>query len=156
MVAIAGPAVGEGSSEAIGVVMLLAAVVCYGIAINILAPAAQTYGSLPIMARVLALAAVWTAPLGLLGISGSMFAWGSLLAVAALGVLGTALAFVLMGRLVSRVGSSRASFAVYVTPVVALILGAIFRDEVILPLSVLGIALVIGGAILASRKEAPA
>jgi drug/metabolite transporter (DMT)-like permease len=156
MVAIAAPAIGEGTSEAIGVLMLLIAVVCYGIAINILAPPAQTYGSLPIMARVLALAVIWTAPLGLLGVSRSTFAWGSLLAVAALGVLGTALAFVLMGRLVARVGSSRASFAVYVTPVVALVLGAVFRNEAILPLSVLGIALVIGGAILASRKEAPA
>ena len=42
------------------------------------------------------------------------------------------------------------------TPVVALILGAVFRDEPVHALSVVGIALVIGGAILASRKEAPA
>jgi drug/metabolite transporter (DMT)-like permease len=156
MVAIAGPAAGEGSSEAIGVVMLIGAVICYGFAINILTPAAQAYGSLPIIARVLALATIWTAPLGLLAIPGSSFASGPLLAVMVLGMLGTALAFVLMGRLVARVGSSRASFAIYVTPVVALILGAVFRDETILPLSVAGIALVIAGAILASRKEAPA
>lgn len=156
MVAIAGPAAGEGTSETIGVVMLLIAVFCYGVSINILAPAAQAYGPLPIMARVLALATLWTAPLGLLAVPGSRFAWGSLWAVLVLGVLGTALAFVMMGRLVSRVGSSRASFAIYVTPVVALILGAVFRDEAIIPLSVAGIALVIGGAILASRREVPA
>lgn len=156
MVAIAAPALGAGSSEAIGVLMLLAAVLCYGLSLNILTPAAQRYGSLPVMARVLALATIWTAPLGLWSVPGSSFAWGSLAAVMALGMLGTGLAFVLMGRLAARVGSSRASFAIYVTPVVALILGAVFRDEAIRALSLLGIVLVIGGAILASRKESPA
>lgn len=156
MVAIAAPALGAGSSEAVGVLMLLAAVLCYGLSLNILTPAAQRYGSLPVMARVLALAAIWTAPFGLWSVPGSSFAWGSLAAVMALGMLGTGLAFVLMGRLAARVGSSRASFAIYVTPVVALILGAVFRDEAIRALSLLGIVLVIGGAILASRKESPA
>ncbi len=156
MVAIAAPALGAGTSEAIGVLMLLAAVICYGLSLNILTPAAQRYGSLPVMARVLALATIWTAPLGLWSVPGSSFAWGSLAAVMALGMLGTGLAFVLMGRLAARVGSSRASFAIYVTPVVALILGAVFRDEAIRALSLLGIALVIGGAILASRRESPA
>jgi drug/metabolite transporter (DMT)-like permease len=156
MVAIAAPALGAGSSEAVGVLMLLAAVLCYGLSLNILTPAAQRYGSLPVMARVLALATIWTAPLGLWSVPGSSFAWGSLAAVMALGMLGTGLAFVLMGQLAARVGSSRASFAIYVTPVVALILGAVFRDEAIRALSLLGIVLVIGGAILASRKESPA
>jgi drug/metabolite transporter (DMT)-like permease len=62
----------------------------------------------------------------------------------------------MMGRLVARVGSTRASFAIYVTPVVALILGAVFRDETIQAVSVIGIALVIAGALLASRREARA
>jgi drug/metabolite transporter (DMT)-like permease len=57
-----------------------------------------------------------------------------------------------MGRLVSRVGS-RASFALYLIPVVALILGVVFRDDVVHVLSVVGIGLVIAGALLASRKE---
>jgi len=48
---------------------------------------------------------------------------------------------------------TRATFAIYLTPVVAVILGALFRDEVIHVLSVVGIGLVIAGALLASRKE---
>jgi len=82
----------------------------------------------------------------------SSFAWPSFLAVLVLGVLGTGVAFVLMGQLIARVGA-RATFAIYLTPVVALILGAVFRDEVIHVLSIVGIALVIAGALLASRKE---
>jgi drug/metabolite transporter (DMT)-like permease len=57
-----------------------------------------------------------------------------------------------MGRLVSRVGSSRASFATYLIPVVALVLGAVFLEETV-ALSIVGIGLVIAGALLASRKE---
>jgi drug/metabolite transporter (DMT)-like permease len=151
--AIAAPSLAEGSNEALGVVLVLLAVVCYGVAINIAAPLTQRYGSLPVMARMLALAVVWTAPLGLVGLAGSSFEWGPLAAIATLGAVGTGLAFVLMGTLVSRVVSSRASFATYLIPVVALVLGAVFLDESVRALSILGIVLVIAGAVLASRRE---
>ena len=132
---------------------MLAAVGCYGVAINIAAPLTQRYGSLPVMARMLGLASIWTAPFGLVDLAGSSFAWGPAAAIIVVGALGTGLAFVLMGRLVSRVGSSRASFATYLIPVVALLLGAIFLDETVRALSIVGIALVIAGALLASRKD---
>jgi drug/metabolite transporter (DMT)-like permease len=151
--AIALPTLGEGSSEAIGVALVLLATVCYGVAINIAAPVTQRYGSLPVMARMLALAAVWTTPFGVAGLGASRFAWPSLLAVAALGILGTGIAFVLFGRLVARVGSARASIATYLIPVVALVLGVVFRDETVYAAAVVGVALVIAGAALASRKE---
>jgi drug/metabolite transporter (DMT)-like permease len=131
------------------------AVLCYGFAVNIATPINQKYGALPVTARMLALGTMLTAPLGLWSIPRSHFAWGSFIAVSVLGMVGTGLAFVLMGRLVARVGSTRASFAIYAIPVVALILGAVFRDETVHALSVVGIVLVIAGAILASRKEAP-
>jgi drug/metabolite transporter (DMT)-like permease len=150
---IALPRVSEGTSEAIGVALVLLATVCYGVAINIATPVTQRYGSLPVMARMLALAAIWTAPLGLLGLDESTLEWPSLAAVVALGILGTGVAFVLMGRLVGRVGSSRASFATYLIPVVALVLGVVFRDEELYPSAVIGVTLVIAGAVLASRRE---
>jgi len=151
--AIAAPSLAEGSSEALGVVLVLAAVGCYGVAINIAAPLTQRYGAMPVMARMLGLATVWTAPFGLVGLVDSSFGWGSFAAMVALGALGTGFAFVLMGRLVGRVGSARASFSTYLIPVVALVLGALFLDEVVEAIAVAGIALVIGGALLASRRE---
>jgi drug/metabolite transporter (DMT)-like permease len=51
------------------------------------------------------------------------------------------------------VGSSRASFATYLIPVVALVLGAVFLDETVRALSIAGIVLVIAGAMMASRRE---
>jgi len=151
--AIAVPTMGEGSSETVGVLLALLAVVCYGVAINVAAPVTQRYGALPTMARMLAWATLWTSPIGLVGFVRSTFAWPSFAAVLALGVLGTGVAFVLMGRLVARVGSTRASTATYLIPVVALVLGVVFLDESVHLLSILGIALVIAGAVLASRRE---
>jgi drug/metabolite transporter (DMT)-like permease len=69
------------------------------------------------------------------------------------GVLGTGLAFVLMSNLIGRVGPTRATFITYIIPVVALVLGVVFRNEVIAPIAVAGVALVIAGAALASRRE---
>jgi drug/metabolite transporter (DMT)-like permease len=92
-------------------------------------------------------------PFGLVGIGDSSFAWPSLFAVTAVGLLGTGLAFVLMGTLAGRVGATRASFLTYLIPVVALILGVAFRDELISPIAILGVGLVILGAFLASRRE---
>lgn len=150
--AITVPSISDGwSSEAVGLVMALVATICYGVAINIAAPLTQRYGSLPVMARMLGFASIWTLPLGLLSVRGSDFAWPSLLAVTGLGIMGTGIAFVLMGRLVARVGS-RAAFATYLIPVVALVLGVIFRDEAVYVLSTIGVGLVIAGAVLASRK----
>ncbi|HSL10032.1 MAG TPA: DMT family transporter [Actinomycetota bacterium] len=150
---IALPTAGEGSSELVGVVLVLLATVCYGIAITIAAPIQQRYGSLAVMARVLSLAALWTAPLGALSVPSSDFAWASLGSVAALGVFGSGIAFALMGTLVGRVGSTRASFATYLIPVVAMALGVWLRGDDVGPLGVVGVALVIAGAVLASRRE---
>ena len=153
VIVISAPSIGQGSSEALGVVLVVLATACYGLAVNIAAPIQQRYGSVPVMARMLALATVWTAPLGLLALSGSSFAWGPFVAVAIAGVLGTGLAFVIMGSLVGRVGSTRASFITYVIPVVALVLGVLFLRDEVARVAVAGVAMVIVGALLASRRD---
>jgi drug/metabolite transporter (DMT)-like permease len=150
---IALAAAGKGSSAAIGVVMLLVAVTCYGVAINIAAPLQQKYGSLAVMGKMLLLAALWTAPFGLASVTGSHFTWASAGAVLVLGAIGTGLAFVLMGRLVGRVGGTRASFSTYLIPVVALFLGVVLRNEVVSIVGILGVVMVISGAVLASRAD---
>ncbi len=153
VIAISAPSLGEGESQAIGVVLVLAATVFYGLSVNIAAPVQQQYGSLPVMARMLALATVWTTPYGLYGLANSSFAWDSLAAVAAVGVLGTGIAFVIMGTLVGRVGPTRSSFITYAIPVVALVLGVVFRDETVEVVAIVGVGLVILGALLASLRE---
>ena len=151
--AIALAAASGGRSQALGVAMIVVATICYGIAFNIATPLQQKYGSLPVMAAILAIGAVPTAPFGLASLGGSDLAWDALVAVAVLGLVGTGFAFVLMGRLVGRVGATRASIVGYLIPVVALALGVAFRDDDVGPFALFGVALVIAGAYLTSRRE---
>ena len=153
IVAVALPSAQTGSTAALGVGLVLVATVCYAFATNIVAPLQQKLGSLVVMARVQWVAAVLVTPYGIYGLTQSRFAWPSLLATLAVGIVGTGLAFVWMGSLVGRVGPTRSSFITYVIPVVALSLGVVFRDEVVNPLALVGVVMVIGGALLASRKE---
>jgi drug/metabolite transporter (DMT)-like permease len=149
------PSIGEGSNEAFGVALVVLATVCYGFAVTLAGPMQQRYGSVNLMAKVLALATVWTTPYGLWQIGDARWELGPIIAVVVLGVVGTGIAFALMGTLVGRVGSTRASFITYLIPVVALALGVAFRDDEVFLLELIGVAFVIGGAILASRRTAP-
>ncbi|HET6663015.1 MAG TPA: DMT family transporter [Acidimicrobiales bacterium] len=143
----------EGGTAVVGVLMVLAATLFYGFATNLAVPLSQKYGSVVVMSRMLGLATLWTAPFGLWGLAHSSFGWGAAAATTVLGVVGTGLAFALMGTLVSRVGGPRASFITYLIPVVSLALGTVFRDDHVRPLALAGVALVLTGAILASKRE---
>ena len=144
---------GEGDNAWLGVLLALGATVCYGFAINIAAPLQRRYGSLAVMARMLALATVWTAPFGLWSVPGSSFELAPVLAVAFIGAVGTGIAFVIMASLVGSVGSTRASMATYLIPVVAMVLGVVVRSERVGAPAVVGVVLVIAGAYFASRPE---
>lgn len=146
------PSIGDGSSEATGVALVVLATVCYGLAVTLAAPMQQRYGSVNLMAKVLALATLWTAPYGLWQIGDASWELGPVLAVVVLGVVGTGIAFAFMGSLVGRVGSTRASFITYLIPVVALALGVTFRGDEIAPIELVGIVFVIAGALFASRR----
>lgn len=151
--AVSLPSAEGGGTTAIGVALVLGATICYAFATNIVTPLQQRYGSLPVLARVQWVAAGLVLPFGLFGLHDSEFAWTSLAATMAVGVLGTGLAFVLMGTLTGSVGATRASFITYLIPVVALFLGIVFRGDTVSPVAVAGIVLVIAGALLASRRE---
>lgn len=153
VVLISLPSLSEGSSQALGVGMVVLAIVCYGLATNLAPPLQARYGSRGVMARMLALATVWTLPFGLVGLPDSHVEVAPLVAVLVLGVVGTGVAYLLMGSLVSRVGPTRASMITYVVPVVSLVLGVAFKDDHVDALAVGGVALVVTGALLAGRQE---
>jgi drug/metabolite transporter (DMT)-like permease len=152
---IAAPSLGDGSSSVVGVVLVLLALSSYGISFNLAVPLQQRYGSLPVLWRAQAIAIVLTAPLGLAGAPDSDVEAGPLLAILALGALGTGVAYVLAGALAGRVGATRASVTTYLIPVVALVLGVVLRDESVATLSLVGSAVVLSGAWLTSRSDAP-
>lgn len=75
------------------------------------------------------------------------------LAIIALGVLCTAIAFVVFFRLIGVVGPARATLITFINPAVAVIVGAIVLDEEITLATVGGFALVIAGCWLATRHR---
>lgn len=144
---------GQGDTAWYGVVMVLLATLCYGISINIAAGLQQKYGALRIMSRMLVMATVWVSPFGLISLSDSTFSVAALGSVLFIGIAGTGLAFLFMGTLSGRVGPTRASFITYLIPVVSVILGVAFLSDQVTVLALVGIGLVIVGAIVASRRE---
>ena len=154
VVAISLPSV-EGSSNLLGVVLVLSAALLYGFAFNIAAPLQARNGSLPVTLRAMLVAAAALLPAAFIGALESSFAWSSLLAVVALGSLGTGLAFIWFTTLIGRVGPARAAISIYFVPVVAVALGAVFLEERAHPAALLGTAMVLGGAYLTSRPAGP-
>ena len=155
VVVISWPAVVGAHASVLGVVLVLLATLCYGFAGNMASPLQVRNGSLPVILRAALVAWVASLPLGLASIPESTFAWSSLVAVAALGVFGTALAFVGFTTLLGRVGAARGSVTIYFLPLVAMVLGAVVRKETIAALSIAGTGLVLVGAYMASRAERP-
>ena len=58
VIAISAPSIGEGTSQSLGVGLIVLATAFYGLSANIAAPMQQRYGSLPVMARMLAFATI--------------------------------------------------------------------------------------------------
>jgi len=74
------------------------------------------------------------------------------LAVAVLGVVCTALAFILFFSLVAEVGPSRTTVITYINPAVAVILGVVVLSEPITLGLIIGFPLILLGSYLATRK----
>src|SRR3954447_23410152 len=74
-------------------------------------------------------------------------------AVVGLGIVGTALAFVIYYELIAGIGAARAALVSYLAPGVALSYGAVFRDEAITVAAVAGLVLILGGVAIASRPK---
>lgn len=147
------PAASGAEGSPFGVGLIVVATALYGLAFNMSVPLAQRYGPLPVLLRAQLIAIALVAPFGVAGIAGSHWAWSSAAAMVVLGVLSTGLAYVAMTELGRRVGATRGSIPIYFLPIVALVLGVVFRDETVPGPAVVGTALVVIGAWLSSRRE---
>ena len=137
----------------LGAALALTAAMLYGLAATLVAPMQQRYGSLAVLYRAQRSAIVFVLPFALLGLEASSFSWPALLAMVPLGVLGTALAFIAIATLIGRVGAPRGSVAIYLVPIVAIVLGVLLLGEQVHPLALAGALLVVVGAWLTSRRE---
>lgn len=147
------PTLGQGRSTAVGVLLILAALVSYGFALNIARPVQQRNGALPVIWRAQAVALALTAPLGLPELLRARWSPAPLLSLLALGALGTGLAYVLTVMAAGRIGATKASATAFLIPPVALLLGVLVRGEHVAALSVLGGVVCLVGAWLMRRAQ---
>ena len=75
---------------------------------------------------------------------------GPVAAVAALGVLGTGVAFAIFYSLIGSVGPARTFIVTYIAPAFAVLYGALLLDERISVATLAGLALIVGGSWLAA------
>lgn len=104
----------------------------------------------------MAIAAVLLTPLAALDLPGRMPTGGAWASVAVLGLVCTALAFVLMAHLVNEIGPGRAAVVTYINPVVALALGVALLGERPGAGAIAGLILILAGSWLSTRARAPA
>jgi drug/metabolite transporter (DMT)-like permease len=147
------PTVGQGRSTALGVLLILAALVSYGFALNIARPIQQRQGALPVVWRAQLVALLLTAPLGLPEVLRARWSAGPLLSLLTLGALGTGVAYFLVAVAAGRVGATKASATTFLIPPVALLLGVLVRGEHVAAVSVLGGIVCLAGAWLMRRAQ---
>lgn len=93
-------------------------------------------------------AALMIVPLGLAQLPADAPGWKPVASVAALGVLGSGIAYILYYALLLGAGASRAILVTYLVPAMALLYGAVFLDENVTAVAVVGLALVLAGVAL--------
>ena len=79
----------------------------------------------------------------------------ALVSLALLGIVCTALAFVIFAALIGEIGPVRATVITYVNPAVATVLGIVILDEQLTLGLIVGFVLVLLGSFLATRPGRP-
>ncbi len=87
-------------------------------------------------------------PLALVQLPGDVPSAKALASVAALGILGTAIALILYFRMLAAYGASRSSLVTYLIPLVAVVYGVTLLDEPLTANAIAGLFLVLGGVAL--------
>ena len=151
-VVMAIPALG-GASSAFGVSLIVAALVSYGIALNVARPLQQRNGAIPVIWRALGVALILTAPLGVPAMLEGHWTLRPALAMLGLGAGGTAIATILTATAAGRMGATKASVSAFLIPVVALILGVVIRHEHVTTVSLVGAAICLTGAFILREPE---
>ena len=148
-VLVALPGISDGGAsggQTKGILLIVAALISYGVAVNLARPLQRRNGALPVIWRALGLAVLLTAPFGVPDVLEAHWTPRALAALLTLGAFGTAVAHVMTATAAGRMGATAASATTFLIPVVALALGVGVRHEHVAWLSILGAAVCLAGA----------
>jgi drug/metabolite transporter (DMT)-like permease len=147
---LAGPELTGGSAWSVAEVLLVST--CYAIAPLIAARYLSDVPALPLTAACLGVAAVVYALPAAATWPTEMPSTHVLLAIGALALICTALAFLVFFALIREVGPARALVFTYVNPAVALAAGVLILNEPVTAWNLGGLALILTGSVLATRR----
>ena len=151
LVAVFGLLSGGTNGNVGSVLEVLAVAVCYSIGPLIAARKLSELPSLGMTAACLAFAAIVYAPIAAVTWPHAVPAAKVLASLATLGVISTALAFILFFALIAEAGPARATVITYVNPAVAVVLGVLVLGERLTAQMAIAFVLILGGSVLATR-----
>jgi drug/metabolite transporter (DMT)-like permease len=136
--------------QLVAALAVLGTALCYAVAVLF---AGRTMAGLPpvkVAAGQLAFGLLLLAPFGIAQAPDELPSADVLAAIAALGALGSGVAYLLYFALIARAGAARAILVTYLVPAFALTYGALFLDEPVTASALGGLALVLAGTGLAT------
>jgi drug/metabolite transporter (DMT)-like permease len=140
-------------NQGFGVLLIVVALMSYGVAVNLAGPLQQRNGALPVIWRALGVALLLTAPFGVPAVLGAHWTRWPVVSLLLLGAFGTGIANVLTATAAGRMGATTASATTFLIPVVALLLGVTIRHEQVAILSIAGAAVCLAGAWLVRQAR---
>jgi drug/metabolite transporter (DMT)-like permease len=140
----------QSGDDVVAALAVIGVALCY--AFSVLYAGRTMRGTPPLQVSFgqLACASLLLAPFGLSQLPATAPEAKVWLAVLALGVLGSGIAYLLYFAIIASAGASRAILVTYLVPAFALAFGAVFLDEAISVTALAGLALVLTGTALAT------
>ena len=142
------------AGEFLGAMAMVGAALSYGLGAMYIRLKYRGIPPLVISFGACAVAALLTLPPALATVGANSPDLGEVAAVVSLGIVGTAVAFVLYFGLIAEAGAGKAALCGYLIPPIALAYGAALLDEEITAAAIAGLALILVGVALASGERA--
>ena len=155
VIALVGIDVAGSTAELLGALAIFVAAIGYAIGPMLVKLGLDGLDSRATMGAALVVAAVILAPIAALNTPSRAPTVGAFAAVAALGVLCTAVAFVVYTLLIREAGTSRATIITYINPLVAVALGVTLLGERPGPGALAGLLLILAGSWLSTGGRIP-
>jgi drug/metabolite transporter (DMT)-like permease len=155
VVALVGIDIGGKGDELLGALAILVVAFLYAIGPMIVKRRLSDVDPLGPVAASVGIAALLVTPFAAVDLPDSVPSADTLASVAVLGLLCSALAFLLFFRLIAEVGPGKATVITYINPVVALALGVAILDESVTTGVVVGLLLILAGSWLSTDGRLP-
>ena len=152
LIAVVGIESFSGNSDPASIAMMILAAMGYSYAIIMVTTNLPLVDGIAINGLAMAITSIFWAPLAIAQWP-SQVSLKPALSLIALGVLCTALAFLIFFKLLAEIGPARGSLVTYLNTSVAVVLGVIVLDEPITVGLIIGLPLVLIGSYLASKKS---